>query len=136
MATVLDRPTYRELLINGEPHPIKNADEAASIQCAIDELIEKGHLLPAEEEYLALLGSLILSWEEGQYETPELTIPEILHALIEDNGLRQADLVGPVFPTSGIASEIFSGKRNLTYNYVDKLAAFFHVSPAIFFRAP
>jgi antitoxin component HigA of HigAB toxin-antitoxin module len=52
--------------------------------------------------------------------------------LMEDNGMKQSELVGPVFASPGIVSEILSGKRKLTLNHVKKLAEFFHTSPAIF----
>jgi HTH-type transcriptional regulator/antitoxin HigA len=133
MPSLADKPTYRELLVNEEPHPIKTEAEAAEIQKRIDELIDKGTLSDAEEEYLALLGTLIMGWEEGRYEVPDLTVPEILHSLLEDNGLRQIDLVGSVFSSKGVVSEILSGKRSVTYDHVAKLAQFFHVSPAVFY---
>ena len=41
---------------------------------------------------------------------------------------------GPVFATKSIASEVLNGKRRLTYDHVDRLAQFFHVSPSVFYR--
>jgi HTH-type transcriptional regulator/antitoxin HigA len=133
MNTVEDHPTYRELLMTEEPHPIKTASEAAVIQQRIDEFVARGKLSEDEEEYLALLGALILGWEEGQYRAPDLSVHEILRSLLEDNGLRQIDLVGQVFATRGIVSEVLAGKRGLTYDHVKRLADFFHVSPAMFY---
>jgi HTH-type transcriptional regulator/antitoxin HigA len=52
--------------------------------------------------------------------------------MIEDNGLTQSALVGPVFASPGIVSEVLSGKRKLTLNHIKKLAEFFHTSPAVF----
>ncbi len=49
--------------------------------------------------------------------------------------MRQGDLVGGVFPTKGIASEVLNGKRQLTYEHVARLAKVFHVSPAAFYGA-
>ena len=57
----------------------------------------------------------------------------MVKALLETHDLRQQALVGPVFPTKGIASEVLSGKRKLTYDFVERLARFFQVSPEIFF---
>ncbi len=52
--------------------------------------------------------------------------------MLEDNGMKQSELVGPVFASPGIVSEILSEKRQLTLSQIPKLAAFFHTSPAIF----
>lgn len=133
MASLADTLIYREPLVQEEPHPIRAAEDAAQVQKRIGELIEQGDPSEAEQEYVALLGALMIGWEEGRHEMPELTVPEILRALLEDNGLRQADLVGTVFSTKGIVSEVLSGKRSVTYDHVVKLADFFHLSPAVFF---
>jgi len=44
--------------------------------------------------------------------------------MLEDNGMKQSQLVGPVFASPGIVSEILSGKRQLTLSHIQKLAAF------------
>lgn len=116
-----------------EPFAINSEEDAVKAQSRIDVLVAKGELSEAEEQYLASLGTLMLDWEEGRYEIRNLSTSEILHALLEDNGLRQVDLVGPVFSSKGIVSEILSGKRSVTYDHVAKLADFFHVSPAVFY---
>jgi hypothetical protein len=38
----------------------------------------------------------------------------------------------PVFPSAPAVSDFLAGRRPLNYERVDKLAAFFHVSPALF----
>lgn len=57
---------------------------------------------------------------------------QVLRCMIEDNGLTQSALVGPVSASTGIASEILSGKRELTLNHIRRLAEYFHTSPAVF----
>ena len=51
---------------------------------------------------------------------------------MEANGLKQKDLVGSVFETASIASEVLSGKREITKEHIRKLSRKFHVSPAVF----
>jgi HTH-type transcriptional regulator/antitoxin HigA len=126
--------TYTELLAAGQPRTITSDTDADRIQSQIDALLDKGELSRAEEEYLSLLGDLVLAWEDGKHEMPDLPPLDYLRALIEDGGLRQADLVPAVFPTPSLASEILSGKRPLTYDYVQRLSRYFHVSPALFFE--
>lgn len=53
--------------------------------------------------------------------------------LLLTHGLRQIDLVGPVFPTRSVASAVLAGKRPLSYQTVRKLSAFFHVPADVFY---
>ena len=127
-------PSYAELLLRALPRPIKSEEDAKQVQRHIDALLDKSDdLTEDEEDLLTLLGTLVLEWEEGKYDLPAVSPLDMLRVLIEDNGLRQKDLVGPVFPTPGIASEVLSGKRKLTYDFVRRLAAYFHVSPEVFY---
>lgn len=130
------RHSYDELLSLGRPRSISNEDEAAAVQAQIDVLIDRGEQTEAESEYLSLLGDLIWVWEQGKYERPRLSPIEMVRSLLEDGGYRQKDLVPTVFPTTSIASAVLNGKRRLTYDYVQKLAEFFHVSPSLFFESP
>jgi len=51
---------------------------------------------------------------------------------MEAHDLRQKDLVD-IFNTESVASEVLSGKRELTREHIKRLSARFHVSPAVFF---
>jgi HTH-type transcriptional regulator/antitoxin HigA len=90
-------------------------------------------LTDAESEYLSLLGDLIWTWEQGQYTLAAISPVEMIRCLLEDAGYRQKDLVPQVFPTESIASAVLNEKRKLTYDYVQRLAKFFEVSPSAFF---
>jgi HTH-type transcriptional regulator/antitoxin HigA len=126
--------SYADLLRENLPRSITTEAEADAIQRQIDALIDKpGELSEAEEEFLSLLGDLMLVWEDGKYRLPDIYGREAIRGLLQERDLQQKDLVGPVFPTKGIASEVLSGKRSLTYEYVRRLAEFFHVSPAVFY---
>lgn len=125
---------YAELLQQVVPRPIETEEEAERYTRIIDALVDQPQPLTDDQrDFIALLSLLLEEWEAGWETWPDIPPHEIVKALIEDNGLRQRDLVGPVFPTEGIASEVLSGKRKLTYNFVQKLSIFFHVSPEIFF---
>jgi hypothetical protein len=52
--------------------------------------------------------------------------------LIAEQNLRQKDLV-PIFKTESIVSDMLHHWRKLTVEHIQKLADFFHVSPAVFF---
>jgi HTH-type transcriptional regulator / antitoxin HigA len=65
---------------------------------------------------------------------PDIHGVELLKVLLIDRDLRQKDLM-PVFKTESVVSSVLSDQRKLTANHIQKLAEFFHLSPAIFFPA-
>ncbi len=125
--------SYLDLLITYQPRHIRSEAEADRIQGLIDELIDKGNLSADERDFLLLLGSLIALWEEDREAMPDIAPRELVKALLEARELPRQALVGPVFPSKSVASEVLNGKRTLTYDFVARLAAFFAVSPAFFF---
>jgi HTH-type transcriptional regulator/antitoxin HigA len=125
--------TYRDLLTAFEPRPIRNAEEAEEATTAIDSLTDLPQLSEGQREFVGLLGQLLQNWEAEHEEPIEVSPQEVVRSLLEDNGLRQTDLVGPVFPSRSAASDFLAGRRPLSYERAGKLAAFFHVSPAVFY---
>jgi len=125
--------TYADLLARFAPASITDEEEADRVQRQIDDLIDRGALSPDERKLLSLLGDLVLAWEDNRYDLPAATPADAIRALLDARGMRQADLVGHVFPTKGIASEVLRGKRRLTYEHVARLAEVFHISPAVFY---
>lgn len=101
-------------------------------QEALNSLLDKGALTPDERDYLNLLGTLIYEYERTLEPIPDIYGVELLKALMAELNLRQKDLV-PIFKTESIVSAVLSGKRQLTTSHIQKLAEFFHVSPAVFF---
>ncbi len=101
-------------------------------QEAINSLLDKGALTPDERDYLNLLGTLVYEYERALEPIPDIYGAELLKALMAEFNLRQKDLV-PIFKTESIVSAVLSGKRQLTTSHIQKLAEFFHVSPAVFF---
>lgn len=82
-----------------------------------------------------MLGTLVVD-----YETPteneaiyELRGIELVKALVELHDLKQKDLV-PIFKTRSIVSAVLNGKRALTAEHINKLAAFFHLPHEVFFE--
>jgi HTH-type transcriptional regulator/antitoxin HigA len=128
-----DPQAYAEYLNRVRPRLIQSEAEFDAVQRLMDQLMETPTRSPEDDAFLDFLTRLLLEWERGKYPEPSPAPLEILRNLLADDGYRQADLVGPVFPTKSRASEVLSGKRPLTYNYVDRLAAFFHVPPSLFF---
>lgn len=133
MTPGLNKPkTYIELLQSFPPRPIKSEEEMLATQEVIDSLLDRDELTPDEEDYLDLLGTLVYEYEQTQEPIPDIYGVELLKVLMEENELRQKDLV-PVFKTESIVSDILKGRRELTKRHIQELAKFFHTSPAAFF---
>ena len=81
-------------------------------------------------EFLDTLGTIIHAYEEKNYPMPAASGADILTYLMEEHGLRQADL--PEVGSQGVVSEILNGKRELNVRQIRALARRFHVSPAVF----
>ena len=78
------------------------------------------------------MGLLVHEYEQKYVQIPDLQGVELLKALIEELDLKQKDLIS-IFKTESIVSAILNGQRQFTVEHIEKLAAFFHVSPAVFF---
>ncbi len=78
--------------------------------------------------------SLIHECEERHVFIPDIYGVELLKVLMGDRHLKQKDRV-PVFKTESIVSEVLAGKRQRTREHIEMLAAFFCVSPAVFFAS-
>jgi HTH-type transcriptional regulator / antitoxin HigA len=124
--------SYTELLTSFPPRPINSEEDLEKTQAVVDNLLDKGELTESEEDYLNLLGILIYEYEEKQDLVPDIYGVELLKVLLGELNLKQKDLV-PIFKTESIVSDVLKGKRKLTVEHIQKLAEFFHVSPAVFF---
>jgi HTH-type transcriptional regulator/antitoxin HigA len=94
-------------------------------------LVESSVRSDAQEAYLGALTDLIEIYDNAHTTFPPRTGLDALRSLIEENGLRQEDLLD-IFKTQSVVSEVLRGKRKLTLRYIKDLAAFFHVAPATF----
>lgn len=123
---------YIELLTDFPPRPIRTDEELKSTQSVIDRLLDQEELSRDERDYLNVLGTLVFEYEQKQEIIPDIDGVELLKNLIQENGLRQKDLV-PIFRTESIVSDVLNGKRELTKRHIEELSRFFDVSPAAFF---
>lgn len=81
-------------------------------------------------EFLDTLGTILHAYEEQHHPVAEASGVEVLQFLMEEHGLKQADL--PEVGSQGVVSEILSGKRSLNVRQIRALASRFGVSPAVF----
>lgn len=126
-------PAYSKLLARVGPKVIRTEQENEHFLEMLSQLDTRGTRLSKEEkELVELLTLLIEDFEERHYALPKAPPLEVLQFLMEQHNLRQADLLD-VFKTRSIASEVMSGKRELTKEHIRLLSQRFLVSPEVFF---
>jgi HTH-type transcriptional regulator/antitoxin HigA len=115
------------------PRPIETEKENERALAIVNELMSKGEdkLTPEEQALLKLLVQLIEDFEEKAYPIPEAPGWRVLRTLMENRGVRQADLLH-IFGSRGIASEVVNGKRAISKAQAKALGEFFKVSPELF----
>ncbi len=82
-------------------------------------------------DYAETLAILIVHYEEQNFLLEKKQGVEVLKFLMEQNGLKQRDLVGTLGGKSTV-SEILNGKRPLNLQHIRILADRFHVVPGTF----
>jgi HTH-type transcriptional regulator / antitoxin HigA len=126
-------PEYSRLLTRISPKVIRTEKENDAYTHALYELDQRGaKLTQAEKELAELLTLLIEDFESKRYALTPAKPLEVVRFLMEQNDLKQKDLVD-VFGTRSIVSEVLSGKRKLNKDYIERLSQRFHVSPDVFF---
>jgi HTH-type transcriptional regulator/antitoxin HigA len=83
---------------------------------------------------LDLVGEIVAEYGSRQYAIPRGSPRDVLRFLMEQRGLRQADL-GAVVPQSNL-SAILSGKREVSATLAGKLSDYFEVGAEVFIRIP
>jgi HTH-type transcriptional regulator / antitoxin HigA len=133
MILVIQNKTYADLVVKVLPTAIHSEEEYEIMLANIDELMSKGEngLSPEEERLLETLAILVEAYEDEHYPMPEVVPNEILKFLMKENDYKQKDLIY-IFGSSGIASEVVSGKRSISKTQAKKLAEFFKVSVELF----
>jgi HTH-type transcriptional regulator/antitoxin HigA len=126
----------RSYLILAAAYPIRpirsdeDLDEAIAV---LDKLqTRRKPLDPQEQDYLESLSHEIERYEDSAVPMPAVSEAAMLRHLME---AREVNL-SKVAETSGIAlstlSSILKGKRQMTKEHIKRLAACFHVQPAVF----
>ena len=128
----VDPERYGLLLARKLPGVIRTEEENERLIAELEEFDRRyEELTPEEREYSELLTVLIEAFEDAHYAIKGSTPASRLCSLMEEHGLRQRDLLA-VFGSSGIASEVVSGKRAISKAQAKKLAEVFHVPVDLF----
>lgn len=129
---MFDEKKYGALLMTTLPRVIENEQELEAMENVISQLLSKGeNLSPEEEKLLVLVSNLVEDYEDEMYQMPDVSPNKILKHLMEENDLKQKDLLH-IFSSSGIASEVVNGKREISKVQAKKLAEYFKVSVELF----
>jgi HTH-type transcriptional regulator / antitoxin HigA len=126
-----NRRRYAELLTETLPAAITNEEELERITAIVDGLAVKKSLSPEESRLLDLLSTLIEVYEDEHYPIPDAPPHVMIQGFMQDRGLRNKDLE-PILGSSGVTSEVISGKRKPSKTQIKNLAKFFQVSPEFF----
>ncbi len=132
MTFTFNREVYVNLLTEALPQVIKTTEEYERALSIIESLMHKETLTPEEDQIYDLFIVLIETFEAEHYPLQNLSSPHsrLLH-LMEANNLKQTDLLD-VFGSSGIASEVINGKREISKNHALKLGERFNLPASLF----
>ncbi len=132
MNNMFDEKKYGVLLMTTLPRVIENERELEAMEDVITKLLSKGEKIsPEEEKLLILVSNLVEDYEDEMYSMPDVSPTQALNHLMEENNLKQKDLLN-IFTSSGIASEVVNGKREISKVQARKLAEYFNVSVELF----
>lgn len=113
--------------------PIRSERHYRRMVVMLEALLEQGaesSVARGADELIDVVGELISEYEARCHRLPETTGVQALSFLMEQHGLRQADL--PEIGSQGVVSEVLAGKRTLNVRQIRALAQRFGVSPATF----
>ena len=122
---------YGKLLAETLPRVIANDEEFDRMVAQLEALSIPERQLSAEEDALATLLERLIADYDDKFSLPEQPPHEMVKYLMDQRGLKQADLV-PVLGSRAQVSDLVNGKRGISKAQIKKLAAYFRVSPELF----
>jgi HTH-type transcriptional regulator/antitoxin HigA len=132
MGIILDPVVYGNLLAAELPKPIEIEKEFERMAERLEELdFPSRNLTPEEVALREILAALVEVYEKEHRQLPEQPPYEMVRYLMEQRGLKQADLVS-VLGTRAQVSDVVTGKRGISKAQAKKLAGFFQVSADLF----
>ncbi len=127
-----NRRRYSALLAEAAPRVITSSEELERATKVAEPLLKKGERRTLEENALCqLVLKLIDDYQQSHTLIPDLAPHELLQALLEESGQRQAQLV-PIFGSRSRVSDAVNGKRTISKEQAKRLGEYFHVTPAAF----
>ena len=127
--------TYLALVRRFPLRPIRSENELDAAIAMIDGLTDRDDLDSSEADYLDVLSDLVERYEEKAHPVGDPSHSEMLAFLIDQKGVKQADLARATGIAESTLSEVLRGKRQLTRGQIGKLAAYFGVGADVFTHA-
>ena len=126
--------TFDELVRLCPPQAIHDEVGYDNTQEMIDRLTSIPELSAGQARYLDTLAVLLSAYEDEHHEidTGGIAPRDVLKALLAEHAMT-ASALGTLLGDRALGSRILSGERELSKGHIRKLAAYFHVSPAVFF---
>ncbi len=125
-------PAYLTLIRRFPLRPIRTEAELDAAATIIDELTDRDDLSSTESDYLDVLGDLVEKYEDEHVEMPHVSDAETLRSLMDEKGIKQADVVRGTGISKTVLSLVLHGKRDLTREHIEVLSTYFGVNPAAF----
>ncbi len=123
--------SYLTLIRRFPLRPITSEAELDRATAVMNSLLDRD-LDSAEDDYLDVLSDLIERYEDKHHPIGDVSEDEMLAFLIEQKDVTQVEAARGAGIAESTVSEVLSGKRQLTRGQIEKLASYFHVSPAVF----
>jgi HTH-type transcriptional regulator / antitoxin HigA len=132
MGTLVDNKKYARVLAKVLPRVIVTAEEHERMLAEVEKLMDKSaHRTAEEDAALDLMVRLIKDYEGEHHPLPNPGPHEMLIYLMDQRGLKQADLL-PIFKSRGYVSDVINAKRGISKTHARHLAEFFKVEASLF----
>lgn len=135
----IEHPLLKWLYLHLPPRPVsrkKTHRAYATVASVLMHERAKGKLDPASSkaivQYLTAVVPFIEAYEKKACGIEPSSPEEMMHFLMEQNGLSQYDLAKEL-GGQPVVSDILRGKRKLTREHIERLSKRFHISPASFY---
>jgi HTH-type transcriptional regulator / antitoxin HigA len=134
MTLTFNQNQYVDLLARYQPKVITTKAEYKQALAAAEHFVFKKERTLEELALYELVVMLIENYEtkhHPMHEWENHSPHEMLQYLLETSGRKQADLIG-LIGSSGVVSEVVTGKRSISKTQAKKLGEIFKVSPSLF----
>lgn len=129
--TTINPAKYGKLCAETVPKVIKSEKEFDRMVEQLERLTFKKASSPEEKALAELLMKLVQDYDDANYSLPDVEPYEMVKYLMEQRGLKQADLV-PLLGSRAQVSDLVNGRRGISKAQVKALAGFFGVSAELF----